>query len=319
MKLSDLCKEFSWKYEGEDREITGLQTLENAASEHIVYLENEKLLESLKNTKAGAAIVYEKLKTSVPKGCAVVLSDNPHLSMAFLSSIFAPKIVNSTDKKPLIDKSALIMPNAHIGNGSVIEANVTIMAGAYIGENVTVGEGTIIHPNAVVYNNSVIGKRCHLLANCVIGSDGFGYAHTKDGRHIKIHHLGNAVLEDDVEIGACTTVDRAVFGSTIIKRGTKVDNLVQIAHNCALGENCLMVSQAGLAGSTTLGRNVIMGGQSATAGHLKVGDFAMVAARGGVTKSLEGGKVYGGFPIMLHKEWLKAQAKLARFFKSDKI
>jgi UDP-3-O-[3-hydroxymyristoyl] glucosamine N-acyltransferase len=315
MKLSVLCEKFSLKYEGEDREITGLQTLENAEAEHIVYLESEKLLENLTKTKAGAAIVYEKFKSFVPKECAVVTSDNPHLAMAFLSGFFAPKIVGSPSKEPIIDKSAVIMPNVYIGGGTVIGADVTIMAGAYIGENVTIGEGAMIHPNVVIYSNSVIGRRCHLMANCVIGSDGFGYAHTKDGRHIKIHHLGNAVLEDDVEIGACTTVDRAVFGSTIVKRGTKIDNLVQIGHNCVLGENCLVVSQTGLAGSSVLGRNVIMGGQSATAGHLKVGDFAVIAARGGVSKSLDGGKTYSGFPIMLHKEWLKTQAKLAKFFK----
>ncbi|MDR1007119.1 MAG: UDP-3-O-(3-hydroxymyristoyl)glucosamine N-acyltransferase [Campylobacteraceae bacterium] len=315
MKLSDLCEKFSLKYEGEDRELTGLQTLENAKAEHIVYLENDKLLESLQNTKAGAAIVHEKFKAFVPKHCSSVISDNPHLTMAFLSAFFTPDIINSSDKKPTIDKSAVIMSGVHIGNGSTVEANATIMAGAYIGENVTVGENSIVHPNVVIYNNSVIGKRCHLMANCVIGSDGFGYAHTKDGKHIKIHHLGNTVLEDDVEIGACTTVDRAVFGSTLIKRGTKVDNLVQIGHNCILDENCLVVAQTGLAGSSILGRNVIMGGQSATAGHLKVGDFAVIAARGGVSKSLDGGKVYSGFPIMLHKEWLKAQAKLAKFFK----
>ncbi|MDR2789565.1 MAG: UDP-3-O-(3-hydroxymyristoyl)glucosamine N-acyltransferase [Campylobacteraceae bacterium] len=318
MKLSILCEKFSLKYEGADKDIIGLQTLENAHKEHIVYLENEKLLENLKNTKAGAAIVYEKFKAFIPKGCSIVISDNPHLAMAYLSGFFAPQIVNFAAKEPSIDKSAVIMSGVHIGGGSIIEEGVTIMAGAYIGENVTIGEGTIIHPNAVVYNNSIIGKRCHLMANCVIGSDGFGYAHTKEGRHVKIHHLGNAVLEDDVEIGACTTVDRAVFGSTLIKKGTKIDNLVQIGHNCELGENSIIVSQTGLAGSSILGRNVVMGGQSATAGHLRVGDFAVIAARGGVSKSLGGGKTYSGFPIMLHKEWLKAQAKLAKFFKNEK-
>jgi UDP-3-O-[3-hydroxymyristoyl] glucosamine N-acyltransferase len=121
-------------------------------------------------------------------------------------------------------------------------------------------------------------------------------------------------LEDDVEIGSCSTVDRAVFGTTIIKKGTKVDNLVQIAHNCELGEGCIIVSQTGISGSTTLGRNVIMGGQSATSGHLSIGDFATIAARGGVSKSLPGGKIYGGFPILLQKDWLKLQAKISRFF-----
>ncbi|MDR2635438.1 MAG: UDP-3-O-(3-hydroxymyristoyl)glucosamine N-acyltransferase [Campylobacteraceae bacterium] len=317
MKLSEICAKLSWSYDGEDREISGLQAVQSASSEHIVYLENEKFLETLKSTKAGAAIVLEKHRSLVPKSCSVIVSQNPHLDMAVLTKLFAPSIVGSVKNPPQIDKSAVIMPNAYVGNGAVIKAGVTVMAGAYIGENVTVEEGTIIHPNAVVYNNCIIGKRCHLLANCVIGSDGFGYAHTKEGAHVKIYHLGNVILEDDVEIGACTTIDRAVFGSTLIKKGTKIDNLIQVGHNCELGEHCIIVSQTGLAGSSVLGRNVVMGGQSATAGHLKIGDFATIAARGGVSKSLEGGKTYSGFPIMLHKEWLKSQAKLMQFFKKE--
>ncbi|MDR1460437.1 MAG: UDP-3-O-(3-hydroxymyristoyl)glucosamine N-acyltransferase [Campylobacteraceae bacterium] len=319
MKLSDICKKLSRDYEGEDREIGGFQAIQDALGEHIVYLENENFLDSFKNTKAGAAIVLEKHKQFAPKGCSIIVSQNPHLDMALLSELFASKVIGSTSKPPQIDSSAVVMPNVYIGNGAIVKANVTIMHGAYIGENVTIEEGTIIYPNAVIYNNCIIGKRCHLLANCVIGSDGFGYAHTKEGVHVKIYHLGNVILEDDVEIGACTTIDRAVFGSTIVKKGTKIDNLVQIGHNCELGEHCIIVSQTGLAGSSILGRNVVMGGQSATSGHLRVGDFAVVAARGGVSKTLEGGKVYSGFPIMLHKEWLKAQAKLARFFKEKKI
>ena len=133
---------------------------------------------------------------------------------------------------------------------------------------------------------------------------------------MKIYHNGNVILEDSVEIGANSTIDRAVFGSTIIKKGTKIDNLVQIGHNCQVGEHCILVSQSGISGSTNLGRNVIMGGQSAVAGHIEIGDFAVIAARGGVTKTLEGGKTYGGFPLMLQKEWLKKQAKIKKLLKT---
>jgi UDP-3-O-[3-hydroxymyristoyl] glucosamine N-acyltransferase len=148
----------------------------------------------------------------------------------------------------------------------------------------------------------------------VIGSDGFGYAHTTDGAHIKIYHNGKVVLEDNVEIGANSCVDRAVFGQTLIKEGTKIDNLVQIGHNVEVGARCILVSQSGISGSTKLGRNVVMGGQSATAGHLVIGDFATIAARGGVTKSIKGGEVYSGFPLIKHKDWLKLQAKISKFF-----
>lgn len=317
MKLSAICKKFDLEFFGEDKEIIGLQTLYDATQNHIVYLENEKLLDIFKNTKAGAAIILEKHKEFIPDGCSAVISQNPHLTMAILSEFFAPKIIGSSDKKPEISKSATVMPNVYIGNGSIIKDNVILMSGVFIGENVVVEEGSLLHPNVVVYNNSKIGKNCIVLANSTIGSDGFGYAHTKEGVHVKIYHTGNVILEDDVEIGANTTIDRAVFGSTIIKKGTKIDNLVQVGHNCELGENTIIVSQVGLSGSTKTGRNVIMGGQSGTAGHLKIGDFATIASRGGVTKSIEGGKVYSGNPCMPHKDYLKIQAKMIKFFTKE--
>jgi UDP-3-O-[3-hydroxymyristoyl] glucosamine N-acyltransferase len=149
----------------------------------------------------------------------------------------------------------------------------------------------------------------------VVGCDGYGFAHTKQGEHIKIYQNGNVVIEEDVEIGANCTIDRAVFDSTIIRKGSKLDNLIQIAHNCDLGEHTLMAAQSGLAGSTTLERNVVMGGQSATAGHLKVGAFATIAGKSGVTKSLEGGKTYSGFPAIDHIAWLKIQAKISGLLK----
>lgn len=317
MRLSKICDELKLEFIGDDREISGLQTLDGATKDNIVYFENEKLLELLKNTKAGAVIISNKFKEFVPVNCSIVFSENPHLSMAYISKIFAPSIINQNNKQPQIGQSALVMLNVYIGNGSVIKDNVTLMPGVYVGENVIIEEGTLIHPNVVIYNDTKIGKNCTILANSTIGSDGFGYAHTKTGEHIKIYHTGNVILEDNVEIGANTTVDRAVFGSTIIKKGTKVDNLVQIGHNCELGENTILVSQVGLSGSTKTGRNVVMGGQSGSAGHLKIGDFATVASRGGVTKSIEGNKIYSGNPCMPHKDSLKLKAKMIKFFLKD--
>jgi UDP-3-O-[3-hydroxymyristoyl] glucosamine N-acyltransferase len=204
-----------------------------------------------------------------------------------------------------------------IGSGSVIEEGTEIMPNVTIGANVKIGKNVKIFPNVVVYDDSIIQDNCIIQAGAIIGSDGFGYAHTKMGEHIKIYHSGNVILEENVEVGSNTTIDRAVFGSTIIQKGTKIDNLVQIGHNCEIGQACILVAQTGISGSTKLGRNVIMGGQSATAGHLEIGDFATIAARGGVSKSIEGGKIYGGFPLTLQNEWLKTQAKLAKFFKKN--
>lgn len=316
MKISEIAKFLGIEYSGEDIEITALNSLNNASFTELSYCDGEKNSKKISNTDAGAVLVSKEFENLVPKDSIKLVVDNPHLSFALLSKLFAKSLVSSNvEKKSKIAKSAKIMPNVYIGDNVQIGENVIIMAGAYIGDNVSIGECTIIHPNVVIYNDTKIGKKCHLLANCVIGSDGFGYAHTKNGEHYKIYHNGNVILEDFVEIGACTTIDRAVFESTIIKQGTKIDNLVQVGHNCEIGENCLIVAQSGISGSSILGKNVTMGGQSATSGHLQIGDFATIAARGGVTKNLEGARVYGGFPIMLQKDWLKFQAKIITTFK----
>lgn len=316
MKISEIAKFLGIEYNGEDIEITALNSLNNASFTELSYCDGEKNSKKISNTDAGAVLVSKEFENLVPKDSIKLVVDNPHLSFALLSKLFAKSLVSSNvEKKSKIAKSAKIMPNVYIGDNVQIGENVIIMAGAYIGDNVSIDECTIIHPNVVIYNDTKIGKKCHLLANCVIGSDGFGYAHTKNGEHYKIYHNGNVILEDFVEIGACTTIDRAVFESTIIKQGTKIDNLVQVGHNCEIGENCLIVAQSGISGSSILGKNVTMGGQSATSGHLQIGDFATIAARGGVTKNLEGARVYGGFPIMLQKDWLKFQAKIITTFK----
>ncbi len=315
MRLYEIAKKLDLEYRGKDREVISLNKLEDASENDMVYINDEKHIDALKATKSKIIIIPPKFLPHAPKDASFLLSDEPYLVMARLSQLLRSLYYAPSTAHPKISEKANIGLHVSILNGAVIEKNVTLMPGVYVGENVHIGEGTTIHPNAVIYPNTRIGKNCNILANAVIGSDGFGYAHTKRGEHIKIFHSGNVILEDEVDIGAGTTIDRAVFASTIIKKGTKIDNLIQIGHNCVLGEGCMMVAQSGLAGSTTLGKGVIMGGQSATAGHLSIGDRAIVAARGGVSKSLKGGKTYSGFPIMLHKDWLKLQAKLSLFFK----
>ncbi len=318
MRLYELAKHLNLEYQGKDREISSLNKLEDASEHEMVYINDAKHLQALKATKSKIIITPKKFLEHAPKDASFILSDEPYLVMAHLTQFLRKAYYKPSTVRPKISENANIGLHVSILNGAVIEKNVTLMPGVYVGENVTIGEGTTVHPNAVIYPNTRIGKNCNILANAVIGSDGFGYAHTKKGEHIKIFHTGNVIIEDEVDIGAGTTIDRAVFASTIIKKGTKIDNLVQIGHNCILEEGCIIVSQVGLSGSTKLGRGVVMGGQSATAGHLSIGDRAIVAARGGVSKSLKGGKTYSGFPIMLHKDWLKLQAKMSLFFKNLK-
>ncbi len=296
-------------------EITGMNTLKNAVEGEISFLSDSKYEKELSQTKASAVILPASKAHLLPSGVTVLESDEPYMSVALLSKHFA-KPIQSSDIPPIIGEGSQVYPSAHIENGAKIGTNCTIMSGVYVGSEAVIGDDVILYPNVTVYRDTIIGNRVMIHAGSVIGSDGFGYAHTKMGEHIKLYQNGNVVIEDDVEIGANTTVDCAVFGSTVIKTGTKIDNLVQIGHNCVIGEHSIMVSQSGLAGSTTLGRNVVMGGQSATAGHLSIAPFTTLAARSGVTKSIVNKGVYSGFPLMEHKLWLKMQAKLAKMLES---
>ena len=314
MFLSDLAQKLQLPFSGNDFEISAINTLMDASPDEISFFDNKKYIDTVGQTKAGAVFIEEAFAKLLPDTTIALISDEPYLKMAKASFFF---------KKPLIreglashiDPTATIAQNVHIGNGAVIGENVTILSGAVIGEEVQIGADSIIYPNVTIYNDVKIGKHCTIHAGTVVGSDGFGYAHTKMGEHVKIYHNGKVIIEDHVEIGANTAIDRAVFGATIIKKGSKIDNLIQIGHNCEIGEHCIIVSQVGISGSSKLGRNVVMGGQSATAGHLEIADFVTIAARGGVTKSIRQKDVYSGFPLMRHKDWLKLQAKISKLLK----
>ena len=317
MKLTQICQELNVEFSGEDIEITGLHTLTEATSSQISFLNDKKYIHQLETTKAGAVFIEEKYLNLLPETTIALVTDEVYLKLALASKLFAYKI-ETKGEEPTVGEGCDIDRSVHFGKGVTLGDGVTIMAGSYIGDGVTVGSNTLIYPNVTIYHHSQIGANCILHAGVVIGSDGYGFAHTKAGEHIKIYQNGNTIIEDSVEIGANTTIDRAVFGSTYIRKGTKLDNLIQIGHNCDLGENALMAGQAGIAGSTTTGKNVIIGGQSAIAGHIHIGDFTTVAGRSGVTKSLEGGKTYAGFPAIEHILWLKIQAKIAGLIKKKR-
>ena len=315
MKLSDIAALIGIEYNGADIEIVSMNTLKDAKNNEISFLSDSKYEKDLFETKAAAVILPASKASLLPSGVIALASDEPYLNLAKLSRYFS-KPVNDETTAPSIGEGCVVYPTAHIENGAVIGKNCTIMSGVYVGTNVRIGDNAILYPNVVIYRDCVLGNDVMIHSGSVVGSDGFGYAHTKTGEHVKLYQNGNVVIEDDVEIGANTTIDCAVFGSTVIKKGTKIDNLVQIGHNCIVGEYSIMVSQSGLAGSTTLGRNVVMGGQSATAGHLSIAPFTTLAARSGVTKSITQKGVYSGFPLMEHKLWLKLQAKLAKIVQS---
>jgi len=315
MQLRDITEYLNLDSQNENLDIKSLNTLTDSSSNELTFFENKKYLNDLKTTKAGAILIKEEFASFAPDTAKLLITNEPYLKLALLSKLFAKPPMEQKDREPTIGENSNIMENVYIGKDSKIGSNVTIMSGSFIGDSVVIGDNTLIYPNVTIYRDCKIGSNAILHAGTVIGSDGFGFAHTKDGKHIKIYQNGNVIIENDVEIGANSTIDRAVFGSTVIKEGVKIDNLVQIGHNCSIGEYSIIVAQCGISGSSTLGRNVVMGGQSATSGHLKIGDFATIAARGGVTKSIKGSKVYSGFPLIEHKTWLKLQAKISKLLK----
>ena len=313
-KLSQITKDIGLNFQDNDIDIDGIHTLSEATSTQLSFFNSEKYLDQLPQTEAAAVFIEEKYAELLPAATIALITDEPYLKLALASKLFAYKL-ETKGGHPVMGEGCDIDKRVRFGKNVTLGDNVTILAGCYVGDNVTVGSGTLLHPNVTLYHGTELGERCIIHSGTVIGCDGYGFAHTKLGEHVKIYQNGNAVVEDDVEIGANCTIDRAVFGTTYIRKGTKLDNLIQIAHNCDVGEHTLCAAQAGLAGSTTLGRNVVMGGQSAIAGHLEIGAFTTIAGKSGVTKSLEGGRTYAGFPAIDHKMWLKMQAKIAGLIK----
>ena len=317
LKLSQILQKLNLEQSlAGDPEIVGIADLAEATAAQIAYAMSRKHLDALQQTAAAAVFVIEALKDQVPDKVVPLVVEDPELSMAQASALFAKQYDLPREGSQQVDPSATVFPNVSLGSNVKIGRNSRILPGVYLGDDVVVGDDCVVHPNCVIYHGCQIGDRCSIHANTVIGSDGFGYAHTKQGEHVKIQHLGNVVIEDDVEIGSNTSIDRAAFKSTIVRRGSKIDNLVHLAHNVEVGEHSIICGQTGIAGSTVLGRNVVMAAQSGATGHIKIADFTTVAGRGGVTKDTEPGKTYAGFPLMDHKSWLKLQGRLARLLKS---
>ncbi len=296
--------------------VNGLAPLESAGADKITFLANPKYAAKVAETGAGAVLM-------APGGEAfgrnLIEVANPYLAFAKLLNLFyvhkpAPRGVMegaSIGANLTLGSDVTIHPGALIGNNVRVGDRCVIHSGAVIYDGASIGCDTLIHANAVVRERCRIGNRCVLQPGAVIGSDGFGYAPDGSG-YYPIPQIGIVVLEDDVEIGANSCVDRAALEVTLIRRGTKLDNLVQIAHNCQIGEDCMIVSQVGISGSTKLGNHVTLAGQVGVAGHLTIGDNVMIGAQSGVPNSVPANAGYSGTPIMPHKDWLKAMAVVPR-------
>jgi len=316
MLLSKIAQLIDAEFHGEDFEITSMNTLADATNSELSFVANLKYVKDIASSKAGAIICDAKTEKFVAEGCVVLVVEDPYWQMAVVSKEFAPEIEELDGADAIVGQNSFVASTAYLAKGAKIGENSHIMAGVYVGSNAVIGDNTILYPNVVVYRDCSVGNNCIIHASSAIGSDGFGFASNRLGEHKKIYHNGNVVVEDGVEIGACTTLDRAVFGTTLIEKNARLDNLIQIAHNCKIGEGSVIAAQSGFAGSSIVERNNVFGAQSGVAGHLTIAPFNTFAARTGVTKTVkESGKVFAGFPFMDHRAWLKIQSKLARLIK----
>lgn len=296
-------------YFSEERTITGVATLEVAGSTDVTFLSNAKYTAVLPSSKAGACILSEKHVGMAPEGMALLISDNPYAAYAKIATAFHPEDACTSQ----ISASAQIDVSARIGKDCEISANVIICRGAEIGNGTYIAPGVYVGRGVKIGNNSRIGHGATLTHTIIgnnvilhpgvrIGQDGFGFA-TERGVHIKVPQLGRVIIEDWVEIGANTCVDRGAGPDTIIGAETKIDNLVQIGHNVQTGKGCIIVAQVGIAGSTKLGDYVVLGGQVGVAGHLNIGSMSNVAAQSGVMSNIEPKEIIGGSPAIPIKQW----------------
>ena len=287
----------------ENIKIKGVMTIDEAREGYITFVSNEKYIKKLDQTRASAIIISPKVKT---KDKNLLVSRNPYLAFAKIFDLMMnPETIypGTRDDSAKISKTATIgtnvtiYPYVFIGENTKIADKVVLYPGVYVGDDCQIGKDTIIHPNTVIYKGTKIGERVTIHSNVVLGCNGYGYA--PDGsKYYKIPQVGITVIEDDVDIGANTTINRAVLGETRIKRGTKIDSLVIIAHNVEIGEDTLVTSQVGIAGTVKIGNHVILGGGAGVAGHIEVGDDVTVGGWSGVIKDLPPGGTYLGTPAI---------------------
>lgn len=299
--------------------IRGLRGLEEAQPGELSFYGNQRYKKQLEATKASAVLVG---RDAPPRGERTwVRVANPHLAFARIAQAFHPKRTYAPGTQPgamvhpdaKVDPTATVMPGAVVAAGAEVGARAVLFPGVYVGEGAKVGAQTELRANVTVAEGCVVGARCLVHPSCVIGADGFGFAlDLEKPEHVKIPQVGIVRVEDDVEIGACSCIDRATVGETVIGRGTKIDNLVQVGHNCVVGPLSILCAQVGLSGSTELGMGVMMGGQSGSAGHLRIGDMAKVGAQSGLMTDIEDGATVIGSPVQPQKDWLRSMALVAR-------
>lgn len=287
------------------------RSLEQSAPQAISFAIGD-YCEFVGQSKAGAVIVEAPIEgVTIPQ----IVVENAKVAFSEVLALFHPPVVlpRTIHETAIIGKNVTLGKNISVGpyciisDNAVIGDNVTLHPYVYIGHNARIGEDTAIYAGAVVHENCILGKRVVLRAKAVIGGEGFGFA-TENGVHTHIPQVGNVILEDDVEVGSCSTIDNATMGSTLVRRGTKIDNLVHLGHNVEIGEDCFLIAQVGIAGSTKCGNHVIFAGQTGCTGHITIGDNVTFAGKTGITGNVPSNGTYAGYPMRPHREWLKLAA-----------
>jgi len=306
------------KIEGDaNASVNSFGKIEEAKAGQLAFLANPKYEDHLYSTQASVIIISESLPLKESVGSTLIRVPDAYTAFATLLSKYQEMMTQQMlgiQQPSYIAKTASCGENifvgafAYLGENVTIGNNTKIFPGVFVGDDVKIGNGSIIHPGVKIYKECVIGDRVTIHAGTVIGSDGFGFAPQADGSFKKVPQIGNVIVENDVEIGANTTIDRATIGSTIIKAGAKLDNLIQVAHNVEVGNSTVIAAQAGISGSTKIGKGAMIGGQAGVVGHVQIGDGAKINAQSGVSKSIGAGKAVTGSPAYDYTAALRSQA-----------
>jgi UDP-3-O-[3-hydroxymyristoyl] glucosamine N-acyltransferase len=314
-KASEIAGILQGEIEGNpNEEVNNLAKIEEGKPKTLTFLSNPKYTQFLYTTNASIVIVDKNLVLEKPITSTLIRVEDPYKSFSTLLEFYNQVKMNKKgiENPVFISESAkygediYIGAFTYLGENVSIGNNVKIYPNVYIGDNVEIGDNTTIFAGVKVYSETVIGENCNIHAGCVLGSDGFGFAPSNDDKYSKIPQIGNVIIEDNVEIGAATTIDRATLGSTIIRKGVKLDNQIQVAHNVEVGENTVIAAQSGIAGSSKIGKNCMIGGQVGIVGHLNIGDNVKIAAQSGIISDIEESSVVQGSPAFSYVDYNKS-------------
>ena len=297
-----------------EAEVFKLSKIEEGTEGSLTFLANPKYINYIYSTQASVTIVNNTFEPEQEITTTLIKVEDAYQSFSKLLEYYNQvKLMKSGIEQPSVISDGVTYGSdlylgsfCYVGKNVTIGNNVKIYPNSFIGDNVTIGDNCVFFAGVRIYSETVIGNRCTIHSGTIIGSDGFGFAPQEDGSYVKVPQIGNVIIEDDVEIGACTTVDRATLGSTIIRKGVKLDNHIQVAHNVEIGENTVIAAQTGIAGTTKIGKNCLIGGQVGFAGHLTIGDGVKIQAQSGIGKNLEAGEVVQGSPAFNYGDFAKA-------------